>query len=81
MFEQVGIVVFGLTGVVLSQLPGLKFRKWAPVFGLLGQPFWFYASWKAQQFGALAMSVLYTVAWLVGLYTHWFAKSEPKVGI
>ena len=41
------------------------------IIGMLGQPFWFYASWKAEQWGIFAVSVLYALAWMKGLWVHW----------
>jgi hypothetical protein len=34
---------------------------------MLGQPFWSYASRKAEQWGIFAVSVLYALAWMKGL--------------
>ena len=42
-------------------------RKWAPVFGLIGQPFWFYAAWTSQQWGIFALCFLYSLSWARGL--------------
>jgi len=41
------------------------------VFGLLAQPFWFYATWQAEQWGIFALSFLYAASWLRGLWTQW----------
>jgi len=38
---------------------------------MLGQPFWFYAAWKAEQWGIFALCMLYTYAWARGLWVHW----------
>lgn len=47
--DQVAIAVLGVAAAWLSQARSERFRRWACVFGMLGQPFWFYASWKAEQ--------------------------------
>jgi hypothetical protein len=55
-----------LTGVIavwLTQDKRESWRRWAPIFGLLAQPFWFYAAWKAEQWGIFAITTLYTYAW------------------
>ena len=39
----------------------------------LGQPFWFYATWKAGQWGIFALCTLYTYAWARGVWTHWLS--------
>jgi hypothetical protein len=46
---------------------------------LLGQPFWFYAEWSTEQYDVLAVSVLYTVAWLTGFLNHWAQKKTPAL--
>lgn len=67
-------VFIGLTGVIALWLVNDKrdeYRRWGPVFGMLGQPFWFYATWKAQQWGIFVLCGLYTLSWAKGLWTHW----------
>ena len=32
---------------------------------------WFYAAWRAEQWGILALCMLYTYAWARGLWIHW----------
>ena len=69
--DQIAIAVLGAAAAWLSQARSEAFRRWACIFGMLGQPFWFYASWKAEQWGIFAVSVLYALAWLKGLWVHW----------
>ncbi|HEY1074982.1 MAG TPA: hypothetical protein VGE59_04830 [Patescibacteria group bacterium] len=37
------------------------------VLSLVTQPFWFYTSWRNRQWGVFTGSVIYTIAFLVGL--------------
>lgn len=67
MTAQIGIAIFGVLAIWLAQEEDLLRRRWAPVFGLMGQPFWFWAAWSAEQWGILALCVLYTVSWARGL--------------
>ena len=46
--SQASIAVFGVTAVALSQSLSPAARKWASVFGLVGQPFWFYSAAVSQ---------------------------------
>ena len=69
--DQIAIAVLGAGAAWLSQARAESFRRWACVFGMLGQPFWFYASWQADQWGIFAVSVLYALAWMKGLWTYW----------
>ncbi|MFA9287555.1 hypothetical protein ACCQ08_22440 [Comamonas sp. SY3] len=83
--DQVAIAVLGAAAAWLSQARAESFRRWACIFGMLGQPFWFYASWKAEQWGIFAVSVLYALAWMKGLWIHWIqptssAETVEKIG-
>jgi hypothetical protein len=67
VIAQIGIAVFGVLAVWLSQDEHTARRRWAPVFGLLGQPFWVWMAWSGQQWGVLILCALYTVSWARGL--------------
>jgi hypothetical protein len=69
--DQIGIAFSGVLAVWLTQDKRERWRRWACIFGLLGQPFWFYATWKAQQWGILLLCVLYSYAWARGVFTYW----------
>jgi hypothetical protein len=72
MIEQIGIAAFGVTAVFCSQDPRESVRRWACVFGLAGQPFWFYATFVAEQWGIFALSFLDAYSWLRGVRTYWW---------
>ena len=72
MIEQIFIGLFGVTAVWLSQDSRDTVRRWACIFGLVAQPFWFYAAWKAEQWGIFALAFLYTYSWLRGVKANWF---------
>lgn len=74
MIAQLFIAIFGVTAVALSQSAIAARRRWACIFGLLGQPAWFYAAWSTEQWGVLILCFLYTASWAKGLHTHWVAK-------
>ena len=82
--DQIAIALLGAAAAWLSQGRSPLSRRWACVFGLLGQPFWFYASWHTQQWGIFAVSVIYLCAWLRGLWLYWLAPrgevSGPGLG-
>jgi hypothetical protein len=69
--EQFGIALFGVTAIWLSQDSRPAYSRWACVFGLIGQPFWFYATWQAEQWGMFALCLLYSLAWGKGFKTNW----------
>lgn len=72
-FDQIAIALLGALAAWLSQARGESSRKWARVFGMLGQPFWFYASWQAGQWGIFAVSIVYACAWSRGLWVYWIS--------
>lgn len=71
MWVQLAIAVFGVTAVFLTQVDDPELNRYACLFGLAAQPFWFYASAAEAQWGIFAVSILYCFAWLKGLSRHW----------
>jgi hypothetical protein len=69
--EQIFIALTGVVAIWLSQDERETWRRWACIFGLCAQPFWFYASWKAEQWGILALCFIYAWSWYRGLKTYW----------
>jgi hypothetical protein len=74
MITQAAIAVFGLTAIWFSQSTNVKQRKFAPILGLCSQPFWFYATYSAEQWGIFVLAVFYTLAWCRGIKTYWFTE-------
>ncbi len=68
---QIGVALLGSCAVFLVYAPNHAARRWAPIAGLLGQPFWILAALRAEQWGILAVSLLYTYAWLRGAREQW----------
>lgn len=68
---QAVIAVFGVSAIFLSQSPNQQTQRYACLFGLAGQPAWFYATIQAEQWGMVALCCFYTVAWGRGVWTHW----------
>jgi len=75
MTEQIAIALLGVSAIWLSQDTSLGRRRWASILGLLGQPFWFYSSYQAEQWGIFLLCFFYTLAWAKGVRTHWFSKA------
>lgn len=76
MITQFGLTIFSLLAIWLTQEKRFARRRWASIFGLASQPFWFYAAISTQQWGVFILSVLYTAVWAKGFYTHWIAIPE-----
>jgi len=75
--DQIGITLSGVIAVWLTQDKRATWRRWACIFGMLAQPFWFYAAWSAEQWGIFAMCTLYAYAWARGLWTDWLSPTLP----
>lgn len=71
MIEQVAICLCGVASVFLSQDMRLSRRKWACIFGLAAQPFWFWTAWQARQYGVLALCFVYAWLWTRGVKLYW----------
>lgn len=69
--DQFALGLLGVTAIFLSQSQHAQRRRFACLFGLASQPFWFYATWKAEQWGIMGLSVLYTLSWARGFYYGW----------
>ena len=69
--DQLAIAVTGLISVWLTQDARADRRRFACWFGLAGQPFWFYATWQAQQWGRFALCFAFAAAWMRGVWVYW----------
>jgi len=74
MIAQAGIALTGTVAIFLTQSKSAEARRYACLFGIAGQPFWIYETFIAEQWGMFALTFLYTLAWLKGIYTHWIVK-------
>lgn len=71
---QLAIAFTGVTAIFLSQSGRADRRRLACLFGLAGQPFWFYSAWSAEQWGIVVLVFLYTWAWWQGVKNHWMGE-------
>lgn len=71
MLEQIDIVFTGATACFLSQDSNAARRRFACLFGLAGQPFWFYTAYTAGQWGVFAVCFIYAYSWARGFYNFW----------
>ena len=69
---QLFACIFGVLAIASVYSEKEMIRKWAPVFGLAGQPFWFYETYDHEQWGFFFLTVAYTGLWLKGLAKMWF---------
>lgn len=63
------IAVFGLATVYMSLVSSsLRHKRLAPVVGLLGQPFWLYATYTGGQWGMFVLCIAYTMLYAVAAW-------------
>lgn len=70
---QLFIALFGLTSIWCAMGHNTTARKWAPIIGLAGQPFWFAFAFAidAAAWGLLALVGAYTVVYCRGILVQW----------
>lgn len=71
---QLFIALFGLTSIWLAMGNNATGRKWAPLIGLAGQPFWFAFAWQSDAWGLLVLVGAYTLVYMRGALLQWGGK-------
>ena len=74
-WDQVMLGILGVTAIWLSQDHRESVQKWACVFGLLGQPFWLYATWTKELWVMFIICCFYTVSWWKG-FKRWHLRKR-----
>ena len=72
-FCQIAIAVLSCFAIWLLAKKRRSVQRWGYVTGLASEPFWIYASFTADQWGILLVSLWWTVCYLVGIWNHWGA--------
>lgn len=76
---QFCMAAFGLTALWLAfNGKARRARRWAPVIGLLGQPFWFYFAWQQKSWGVLMLVIAYTFVYLNGVVRYRGMASDEE---
>ncbi len=74
MIAQIIIGITGILAIYFSQCSNTNLKKWACVAGCIGQPFWFYVTYTAEQWGIFTLAFVYAASWLIGVHTYWIKK-------
>jgi hypothetical protein len=74
---QVFIALFGLSALWMAMGKSERQRKWAPVLGLAGQPFWAAFAWQTGGWGLGILVSAYTVVYARGVWVQWGASVWP----
>lgn len=72
--SQIMILVLGVPALVLLGRPE-RWSRWGFVCGLAAQPFWYYQTITNHQYMILCLNIIYTFAWLQGIYYKFLKTS------
>lgn len=68
---QLALAVFGLAALAMAMGQRPALQKWAPIVGLLGQPFWFWFAMRSSAWGLLVLAVAFTATYAFGAWVQW----------
>ncbi|WP_341232390.1 hypothetical protein [uncultured Methylophaga sp.] len=74
MIDQVAIALTGVVAIWLSQDSRKSVARYACIFGMIGQPFWFYSAFMSEQWGIFILCFFYTFAWARGVKNNWITS-------
>jgi hypothetical protein len=74
--QQIGVLLFSLPAAFLAGSEVHRTRRWAYLFGMLAQPFWFWISVSSGLWGVFALSCFYAFCWARGFYNHWVRAAK-----
>ncbi len=76
--EQIAIAFTGVIAIYLTQQSNDKIKKYACIFGLLGQPFWFYSAYSNDSWGIFTLCFFYTYSWFIGFHNNFIKKNKTQ---
>lgn len=68
---QLALAFFGLSALWMATGRNERARRWAPLVGLCGQPFWIAFAVQASAWGLLALSLAYSAVYVRGAWVQW----------
>ncbi|PLC06380.1 hypothetical protein CY658_04925 [Variovorax sp. RO1] len=68
---QLALAFFGLSALWMAMGKSARARKFAPLVGLCGQPFWITFAVQAGAWGLLALSLAYSAVYVRGAWIQW----------
>lgn len=68
---QCALALFGLTAMFMATGHNIRARRWAPIVGLCGQPFWLAFAWRSDAWGLLILSLAYSCVYVRGILVQW----------
>lgn len=72
VLTQLALAVCGLAALYMATCTTSQTaRRWAPVVGLCGQPFWLLFAWGAGAWGMFILSLVYSGVYIRGAFVQW----------
>ena len=66
------LILSGVTAWLLASKHA-RVRRWGYVVGIVGEPFWLYASWVTNQWGVVLLALWWTAQYIRGAINNWGA--------
>lgn len=73
---QFALAAFGIAALVMAMTNDPTLRRWAPVVGLCGQPFWLLFAYQTGAWGLFIISVVYTMVYAYNAGVQWRVSHE-----
>ena len=71
VISQAAILMTCMSSIMLVNDPRPRVQRFACIFGLISEPFWYYTTITHHQWGLFAASIVYTFAWGRGFFNNW----------
>lgn len=72
---QLALAFFGLASIYMAMGRNLAARKWAPIVGLCGQPFWAAFAVQTNAWGLGLLVAAYTLVYIWGIRVQWGGRT------
>jgi len=69
-FAQIIIPISSVIAMWLVNSTSDESRFYGAIIGLVAQPFWFYTTYKAKQWGVFVSCFFFTGAWMYGIVNY-----------
>ncbi len=76
---QALLAIFGVVYVLMAGGHNPTTRKWAPIVGLAGQPFWAMFAWSAGAWGLGITVSMFTAAYLASAWQQWRPRRPEEL--
>lgn len=68
---QLGMSIFGLCSMAMAFSGRARLLKWAPIVGLVGQPFWALFGWLTSAWALGILVPAFCAVYAFGIWMQW----------